>query len=126
MWQYMWEPKLPHVITSWLLAGTGFFDPPGCTQPMTTLHTSSIPPKETACTLLTWEGQVPVSTPPVITTPNSLTSQSYHMYWPPTLYTVIPVSPVLHLVAVLLPPAKPNTPSAPRGISPQVPCFSMP
>ena len=76
----------------------------GCAQPMTTLHTPSIPPKGTACTLLTKEGQVPVSIPPVWVNPNPISSQSCHMYLPPTLYTVIPVIPVLHHVAVLLPP----------------------
>ena len=41
----------------------------GCTQPVTTQHTPSIPPKGTACTLLTREEQVVVSTP-VKTNPN--------------------------------------------------------
>ena len=45
---------------------------------------------------------------------------------PPTLYTIIPVSPVLHHMAVLLSPTQLNTPTAPRGISPWVMSLSTP
>ena len=53
------------------------------------------------------------------------TSQSCHTYLPPTLFTAIPVSSVLHHVALLLLLTQQNTPTAPHGISPWVVNLSM-
>ena len=67
-------------------------------------------------------GQVPVSMTPVITN---------HKFTPmakavPALFTVIPMSSVLHHIAVLLPLAHPNTSTAPMGINPEGLSLSMP